>query len=626
MKLYKSKQAGTAIVLVISILATLMVIVGIAAEYTMNIQRHVDRSNTLENAIAIADGCIEHNFAQWRKACQNGLPGNPTPTTNQLTIGASALRLPTVAEFPTVPNFAAPPPTRNDYDPNLVPQPTVQQCKVIAVDPGLDPLAGTDDPRNYKEVGDGTVTYNYLATAYVTLPTIGTKGSVVAKVQRVLQEEQDSFFNYAIYYNDTLEIHPGPPFNVTGWVHTNSDLYTGHDTLNFSQKATYGGLNSLRRDADPGGWIVGWRPPDKNGDGEDTVHPPATPQSPTGVTPKSDPNAPTASDIDPAAFDSTDPNNTGYRELIEPPVSGTDPFSNSRYYDQAGVIIQIDSSNNITLMKGNGTSPPTVLTSSSTGNNKKLYDMFNGAVSAGQTIQDNREGGPVGLATLDVGQLTQNNGSGVNGVIWKANNSSNLFNGIVYVYDNSGLKRGIRLKNGSTIPGGGLTVASQNPVYIQGDFNTGSNPPSNSGDPTQPQASGYTRQSCSVLGDAVNVLSNAWNDGASGTVPDASPTTVNTAIVSGNVINGPGFVYTGGAENFPRFLEDWGGKDFTYYGSMIELYQSQQATGVWGKPNVYSPPNRKWYFDQNFKVNIPPGGMNAFVTHKFIRGKWALVP
>ena len=44
-------------------------------------------------------------------------------------------------------------------------------------------------------------------------------------------------------------------------------------------------------------------------------------------------------------------------------------------------------------------------------------------------------------------------------------------------------KRGIRLKNGAIMPDNGITVASANPVYIQGDYNTGgSNPPSNSGD------------------------------------------------------------------------------------------------------------------------------------------------
>ena len=46
----RKQEAGTAIILVISILATLMVIVGIAAEYTMNVGRNVQRSVALESA------------------------------------------------------------------------------------------------------------------------------------------------------------------------------------------------------------------------------------------------------------------------------------------------------------------------------------------------------------------------------------------------------------------------------------------------------------------------------------------------------------------------------------------------------------------------------------------------
>ena len=40
-------QAASTLVVVISVLATLMVVVGIAAEYTYTVQRHVQRSNTL---------------------------------------------------------------------------------------------------------------------------------------------------------------------------------------------------------------------------------------------------------------------------------------------------------------------------------------------------------------------------------------------------------------------------------------------------------------------------------------------------------------------------------------------------------------------------------------------------
>ena len=58
----RHKQSGSSLVVVIITLATLMVIVGVAAEYTTNINRNVQRSNTIETAIAVGDGCIDLLF------------------------------------------------------------------------------------------------------------------------------------------------------------------------------------------------------------------------------------------------------------------------------------------------------------------------------------------------------------------------------------------------------------------------------------------------------------------------------------------------------------------------------------------------------------------------------------
>ena len=127
-----------------------------------------------------------------------------------------------------------------------------------------------------------------------------------------------------------------------------------------------------------------------------------------------------------------------------------------------------------------------------------------------------------------------------------------------------------------------MTIASGNPVYVQETLTPAqaiqllpecrrwcSRSP-NTGIPTSPTVAGYTRQPAAIIADAVNVLSNSWLDSKSGTAPNASPTTVNAGFISGNVPTGGGY-YSGGVENFPRFLEDWSNKVFTYYGSMIQL-------------------------------------------------------
>jgi hypothetical protein len=130
-----------------------------------------------------------------------------------------------------------------------------------------------------------------------------------------------------------------------------------------------------------------------------------------------------------------------------------------------------------------------------------------------------------------------------------------------------------------------------------------------------------------VVADAVSLLSNSWLDANSTKSTGsriASNTTFNTAILAGIVpsapVGGDGS-YSGGAENFPRFLEDWSSAVISYYGSMVELYPSGQSTGEWGKANVYVPPTRKWYFDTNFKVKPPPGSLMLYAYNK---GRWYL--
>jgi hypothetical protein len=98
-----------------------------------------------------------------------------------------------------------------------------------------------------------------------------------------------------------------------------------------------------------------------------------------------------------------------------------------------------------------------------------------------------------------------------------------LMGGVMYVAGtNMATNPAVRLVNGSRLPSQGLTVASQNPVYVQGDYNTVNKVPA------------------AVMGDAITVLSNNWaangsdtkGSGATSTRP-ATPTTVNAAFALG---------------------------------------------------------------------------------------------
>jgi len=595
-------EAGSAIVVVMSVLATLMVLVGVSFEYTQTINRNVQRSDTLENAVAIGDGTIDLMFGYWREACRKQT--NVAPSTDDLD--ASDLPLPTTTQFPNVPNFTA---TRSADTTK-----TISNYKIVAVDPQLVQMGNSTPPTPGVGQQPTNATYNYIASVDVTLPTL--KGNITTQIRRIFQKEQVSPWAFAIFYVDPLEIHPGPLFKVTGPVHTNSDLYTAHNTLQFFDKVTYGGK-----------FYNAYMPGDCR---TDPPTPPLFLLSPPDVAPAKQPFGLDASRI----FNNGDsnPNNDSYHELIDIPtinpstgVRYADPLQDERYYDQAAIKILIDSASGTrTIKKFDGTT----VTSSSTGNDLKLYNAINTAlnVTPSKSIRDEREDSSVLLTTLDVGSINTSLtcvGGGCPATSTSPNYiHSSRWNGVVYITDTSytpSTRRGIRLKGGKVLPYGGLTVASANPVYIQGDYNTGNGTvPSNNGDPLNPTVSTYDKSSrpASVIADAVNILSNAWVDTNSNN-STASNTTVNTAIVSG-IVPTAGCHYSGGAENFPRFIENWDNKTFTYYGSMVELYNSKQAVGTWDSA-VYAPPLRQWYFDTDFNTNTPPG---TLMLYNYIKSRW----
>jgi hypothetical protein len=183
-------------------------------------------------------------------------------------------------------------------------------------------------------------------------------------------------------------------------------------------------------------------------------------------------------------------------------------------------------------------------------------------------------------------------------------------NGIIYISASETLPGRkdavVRLVNGEELPAGGLTVATDNPLYIQGDYNV-ENP-----------------QPASVLTDAINILSNAWDDERSHQgigKRKAAPTSIRVAIMAGNLETTIGN-YNGGLENFLRFLEKWDGRRLTYTGSLVCMWNSEWATGPWHYGGeYYTAPQREWSFDTNFYDPdlLPPGTPNIL---NFEPGEW----
>jgi len=171
-------------------------------------------------------------------------------------------------------------------------------------------------------------------------------------------------------------------------------------------------------------------------------------------------------------------------------------------------------------------------------------------------------------------------------------------------------------------PSGGFTVASENPVYVQGNYNSGPADPfwsSNFTNSSTPHAA------AAIIADAVTVLSNQWSDLSSLTNP-ANPATRSTpsqdtyyriAIAAGKNIPFPQPSWgsqdmgtDGGLHNFLRYLEDWGKVSLHYNGSLVSMYYSEYNTGIFKCcTTVYDPPTRDYHFDVLFlnPANLPPG-------------------
>jgi hypothetical protein len=177
----------------------------------------------------------------------------------------------------------------------------------------------------------------------------------------------------------------------------------------------------------------------------------------------------------------------------------------------------------------------------------------------------------------------------------------------------------VRLVNGSILPTNGTpglptgwTVATPNPLYVQGHYNLGP------GGSTAPGNADTSKTfPASLVSDALTILSPNWQDSQSslaitdGSKSKATSTTVNAAFLTGIVYSTDGTSnhFSGGVMNVTRLLEDWTGATLTLNTSLVNLFDSARATNWFRNPGAYYyAPTRKFNFDTNFTVaaKLPP--------------------
>ncbi|MBI4606502.1 MAG: hypothetical protein HY721_31440 [Planctomycetes bacterium] len=393
-------------------------------------------------------------------------------------------------------------------------------------------------------------------------------GDGYATVDRVVDLTLTPLFQYMIFYQDDLEILPGPSMTLGGRVHANADIYVGCGnrlTVDSEYFRCTGSI--LRKRKNDGTESTGIVDIKVSGGGDynemDNAH-----DSELGTW--------TTYALD--TWNGTVQDGAhGVKEIAAPDIQTIKAFNpdgtKGYYHANADLVIRDGAAFD---------------------RDGKAFALPAGTI-AGRNMYDAREGKTVAVTEVNVGLL----------------NASGRFpaNGLIYAYrtDASATQpNGVRLTNGSEVlkP---MTLVSEDPVYVRGDFNT------------------VSKKGVAVISDAVNLLSNAWNDTktAAGPLPAASNTSYNLAIVTGKVSTPDGGGnYSGGFENLPRFHENWTGKTAKIRGSFINIFDSEIAKSPWRYGgNVYTAPARDWQYDAglNDLSNLPPFTPSAVY---FLRVLW----
>ena len=448
--------------------------------------------------------------------------------------------------------------------------------------------------------------------------TLDPLEQVSATVSQDFQLALIPVFQFAIFYNMDLEINPGPNMNITGKVHGNADLYTAPGAiLNYLSDVTSVGSLLRRRHPDDPSQNVGNNP-------NYSVKPVEKVGSMT---------LPIGTDNSPAAVTA----------ILDLPNSGEDPaLGQQRFYNKADLIVTNNASGVMTVKAGKWKNfsdvPPDKFTTNTSPTGVKTVVISYSYLST-VSFYDYREKKTVTATQFDVAKfktwLTTSGPTGGSGLNSDAKFNMNHELNSLYVLNgqtpSASALPAVRIFNGSVLPNDGLTVATPQPLYVEGNYNL------NNGNITPGATDTSLTKPSALIGDSITVLSGSWSDANTSstavTSRNAANTTVNAAFLSGIVttkqVNGVKH-YSGGVENFPRFLENWNvspQSTLTYNGSMVVMFPSRYATNFWvdpgtGAANYYTAPTRKWAFDNNFltQKGLPP--MTPSVR-KLIRGSWA---
>jgi hypothetical protein len=500
-------------------------------------------------------------------------------------------------------------------------------------------------PNGFIQIVTQTSGIKDFATGY-ELTARAAIGDSVRTMRRIIKAQATPIFQFAVFYTDDLEIHNGPNMNLAGRVHTNADMFLSPNGSTLTMDTNYvravgdilrhrktavsqsNGTVNIRK------WVDNPFDPsepkvfetmhsksqlsssyladsvsgydsnftelvDHNGDGDyddqfdlmpfafgslDIWGEPFGYSKGSGSTVMTQDHGlgaavtPSIGSIE--LFTEVEPGEGGYAldpvsGLYVPTVGGThDPG----FFAQAAglkLVLEPDGSGGEVLKAydGAGNDLSSDLVDTGVVHLEEFYD-------ARQADGTDDPSGMVQAIAVDIEALNASGHFPPNGL---------LYAGSYFLGDELDAG-GLLLHDGEELAGK-LTCVSEGSVYVQGDYNT------------------VDKKGAAAIGDAVNLLSNSWNGSKSkGTLPKASNTTFNLALITGNLPTA-GNKYNGGLENLPRFHENWTGRKASINGSFVNTWFSDKATGAWEYGgDRYQAPIRDWSYDQDFNdfAKLPP--------------------
>ncbi len=449
----------------------------------------------------------------------------------------------------------------------------------------------------------------YAITATATDNNTGATSTVILDAVNTLVP----IFQFGIFYQNELEMNPGANLTipVNGWIHTNGGLYTSTSaTETIDSNITSAGQITHGRD-----------PNDTNAVGTGNVSVEGKNGSYYNMTGTSTgQNSSWTSEI--ANWGGTVSTSVPSLDLPLPAAAASNP----EYLVNKGGTMDSEAAVVITNGIATDAAGKTQSTCYYNANHKNSGGLIvdsNCTAAANEqsvttgTVYDYRQQTTAQTTDIDVAgfqasaagtALANASAGGTAGVLYATSTNTTNFDAIRLTDGATLASTGVWSNNSNPI---GLTVATDLPMYVQGNFNT-----TNASNGSLPPAS--------IMSDATTVLSNQWSDSYNSSTtlsnrPVTSALTINADIMTGNQATTAQNGYGGGFENFIRFLENWSGENYNFGGSLVCMWQSTKATGKWITTGTYyNAPNRQYTFGV-FGTRWPPGTPNAVVT---TRGTW----